>query len=269
MADPNTDQSFDGAKLLGSGLAVVSAITGLIGGFTGAVPRLIRNHPGIFELTIILALAAVLIAFAASSVEAKGPGQWIRLGLEAVAIVVFVATALVLVSGLTDSLTSGDQPRLSATWSFPTGEQPILTVHMQLDDLKSAQTVYISVIPQGGSSDDAVFRSQTGADVDGNADMTFDVTLPPGDPGLDVVASVGTPATCDGNRIPALIPATATSAAAMNTTVSAAPTESSTRSAQPPVKSTSHAPLNFSCIQINEPLPAAATASPSPSSSPS
>jgi hypothetical protein len=261
MADDSS--GFDGAKLVTGGLAIVSSTAGLVGAFTGALPRLIRNNSGYFLLAVGLALLAIALSFAASEFGTPKPPSgvsWPRLVLTSLSLVAFAAAASILVKGLTQTIGTGDQPRLSANWTFPAGQQPVLTVHMQLDDLKARQTVYLDVTSLGSKSAKTVYRSQTGADQDGIADETFDVPLPTGATGLQVVAAVDYATACNGARIPELVLPQEPHASSINKKAIAAATPTPTAPAlQPPVAR--NKPLNFSCIQATAPVKPIASAS--------
>ncbi|HEX8092932.1 hypothetical protein [Jatrophihabitans sp.] len=269
----------DGAKLIATGLTVITTVTGLVGTFTGGVPRLLRNNPGHFKGMLVLVLIALLLTFVASALAqpnltttrvlgaapdtvtrtttgttASQPAKIARFVLSGLGLVLFSWAALVLFDGMSKSTGTADQPRLSASWTFPTGQRPVLTVKMQLDNLTAKQTVYVNVTPLGAPISQSIYRSQTGADADGVADATFDVLLPAGKAGLQIVVAVDHPTTCQGVPIPELVVPTASNAASINAsaTLSPSPTARSTPTAgvSPPVKSDD---LNFSCIQIAAP----------------
>lgn len=300
--DSSGDSSagFDGAKLVGAGLALVSSATAAVGAFTGALPRLLRNHPWYFLIAVFLVLVAITLSFVASeqspakvSITPPEPppmesaahktssrratakavvvgtqgSKSKRVRLISLAFVVFAVSAAVLIAGLLRSISTLDQPRLAGTWTFPAGQQPVLTVKMQLDNLQADQTVFINAAPLNGSLATPLYRSQTGADLDGNADETFDIPLPIGATGLQVVASVAAPTACDG----AALPVTSASAGTITPIVSvyaqpAAPSPAAV------VKSTvvlvpSQTPIatpvsnaHFSCIQVQAPIAALSSA---------
>ncbi|MDQ1739726.1 MAG: hypothetical protein QOE53_1378 [Pseudonocardiales bacterium] len=279
MTDVSASSGFDVAKLVTGGLALLSAVGGLVGTFTGGLPRLLRNHPGNLILVTILVVSAVILGFIASELpsEAKWKvGQKLlraRVVLSVGALVVFGGAAVVLVIGLQQSIQHSDQPRLSASWTFPTSRQPVLTVHMRVNNLKAKETVYVNVTPLGSPTAAPVYRSQTGANADGVADEKFDVAVPVGQTGLQVVAAVGQATTCQGNRIPELVLPEVENAASTNASVVASPTPSNQPTATgvlPPVADTK--PLSFSCIQVAVPAvastPSAATSAASPKPSP-
>lgn len=247
----NGDNGFDAAKLVTGGLALLSAVGGLVGSFTGALPRLLRNHPGYLITVMIMVVAAVILGFLASMLSQKDR-VGARAGLSTVALAVFGIAAIVLINGLEYSIQNSDQPRLSASWTFPIGRQPVLTVHMRVNNLKATDTVYVNVTPLGSPNAMPLYRAQTGANADGVADEKFDVTVPKGELGLQVVAAVGRATTCQGSPIPALVPPDASEASSTNASVVASPTASNQPTATgvlPPVSKVDK-PLTFSCIQV-------------------
>lgn len=220
MADASS--GFDVAKLVTGGLALLSTVGGLVGTFTGGLPRLLRNQPETVILVTLMVVLAIILGFIASELPTSTPAPtapvttpesastttstggagsnaaWRtpRVGLSVGALIVFGGAAVVLIKGLENSIDSGDQPRLSASWTFPASWQPVLTVHMRVSNLKAGAIVYVNVTPLGSSAAAPVYRSQTGADADGVADEKFDVTVPAGQKGLQVVAAVGQATTC-------------------------------------------------------------------------
>jgi hypothetical protein len=68
MPDGDDSSGFDTAKLIAGGFAVISGAVTVIGGFTGAVPRLIRNDSAAFGWAIALSLIAVGLSLVGSQV---------------------------------------------------------------------------------------------------------------------------------------------------------------------------------------------------------
>lgn len=83
-----------------------------------------------------------------------------------------------------------DRPRITGTWKqYGSGSSstPVLTVSVKLSGMEAADTLYVRVLPgavivkqsnTGALGSVPVYESQTGASVDGDADLTFDVPLP-------------------------------------------------------------------------------------------
>jgi hypothetical protein len=68
MSAGDESNGFDTAKLIAGGFAVISGAVTVIGGFTGAVPRLIRNDSAAFWWAIALSLIAVGLSLVGSQV---------------------------------------------------------------------------------------------------------------------------------------------------------------------------------------------------------
>ncbi len=308
MAD-DSSTGFDGAKLITGGFAVITAVTGIIGSFTGALPRLIRNSSSSLNWAVLWVLVAIILGFVASELtvrsrslvrtftglppnevlavageatttatltEPVGRKEWAiaRITLSVLSVIAFGVAAYTLETGLTHSIASSDQPRLSATWTIAAGQQPVLNVTLQLDQLQANDTVYVNAAPLNGSLADPTYRSQSGADADGKSDQTFAIVLPAGATGLQVVASVGHPVACDGASL-AAVPAASGTVTATNTTVVINPTPTSpgpvvpTKSTSTGVLRPSTTPIvapvtdaNFSCVQVQAPIAQLTTTKP-------
>lgn len=146
-------------------------------------------------------------------------GAWIgplRIILTIVSFFLFVAAVTMAVIGFSGSLRSADSPRIAATWKAigKDSNTAVATISVQLSGLRTTDILYVTVEPgtplvrdnQGGFKGTLagflIYRSQTGADPDGKADLSFDVPLPTGWAVLQVVASVNIPRNCEGKAVP-------------------------------------------------------------------
>lgn len=242
----------DIGKLAAGGFAVVAAAIALVGGATGAASRFLRNNSGAVIWSVILSLIAVGMALLASQIDltqsdsgGSRDQRWhyLKHGLVIMSFLAFGAASIVTVHALTDSLSSSDRPRITATWTT-LGEEPVLSVTVQISGMSTSDTLNVSVRPvqtRGNKLGPAILTSQTGADAAGDGDVTFAAPLPPQYNALQIVANLGIAAvTCDGKSL--LTPAT--------------PTPTPIPSGETPVP-VSPAPNNkpvFSCVTISAPI---------------
>jgi hypothetical protein len=216
--DQNSSTGPDLFKLIAGGFAVLSGASALVGGFTGAIPRLLRNDYFWFDVAVGSALLAVGVVLIASVLKRPGdkdrPVAKGKVGLTLLGFAAFALATGVLIWGLQSSLQHSDQPRIGVSWKITKGEQPVATVSVKIDGLKVDDTLFIYVYPgtriqthslsteppSGELSAFPLYRSQSGGDQDGNADTTFDVQVPAGYAALQIVASLNGPANCSGSR---------------------------------------------------------------------
>jgi Flp pilus assembly pilin Flp len=146
-------------------------------------------------------------------------GRW-RVALAIFSFALFVAGTITALIGFSSSLRAADSPRIAAVWkTIGTKNRPVATVSVQLSGLKTSDTLYVTAEPgttlvrnqrgrlTGQLAGFLVYQSQTGADPDGKADVSFDVALPAGWASLQVVASVNTPRNCAGREVTNSFPA--------------------------------------------------------------
>ncbi len=219
----------DITALIAGGFAVFTTTATAVGGLTGGVARLVGNHETYVWFIVAFTLAAIGSAVWASQLPTKKPPAGLddeekkeaawkarrRAGIQKVwltvlSFVLFGSAVVTTVSGLAESVTVTDRPRIAGTWKqYGSGDETIsvLTVSIKLSGMRTANTLFVQVFPgaairegetAGVVSDVPVYQSQPGAGVDGDADLTFDVPVPTGWAALQVVASLDRPVTCEG-----------------------------------------------------------------------
>lgn len=256
----------DVGKLLAGGFAVVSGSIALVGGFTGTTARILRNDYWYFLIPVGLALVAVGLTLMASQFK-KTSTHW-RIGLTLGGFLVFSISALTMVVGMKDSLIKIDQPKIAVTWKDPEeGIQPIATIKVGIDGVQTENTLYVIVHPgekitadnvQGVVTNYTLYQARVGANLDGIAEMTFDVQVPEGYGSLQVVAALDQIRDCAGKVEPGS-PSTPTSEIPKDQAgqpvsqadVLAASVPASTTALQPTDAGTS---TNFSCVIALAPL---------------
>jgi hypothetical protein len=277
----------DVAKLVAGGFAVVTTATTIVGGLTGGVARFVRNDPDRLDEVLFWTLLAIGVALLASQVRTSAPerpendktlgpfkateSRWrwwagfVKAGLTILSFVFFAFAAWTTADGLAVSVSRPDRPRIAGIWKqYGSGSSstPVLTVSVKLSGMKAADTLYVRVLPgaaiakqsnTGALGSVPVYESQTGASVDGDADLSFDVPLPTKWTALQVVASLNEPRACDGKSLP-------TKAAESSTN----PTTTTTVTTPPSTKPYPQVPVkepNFACMTLAAPV---ATAVPTP-----
>ena len=237
---------FDIGKLVAGGFTVVSTAIAIVGGITGAVSRFLRNNPIPLLAALILSMAAVGVSLAGSQLAGSqlaagsvdgapgepGSASWIRRlasklwsffpqllrrmlrqlwrfvkNPTTVSFILFSIAALITVYFLEQSLASSDRPRIASTWT-QVGTQSVLSVTVQISDMKVSDTLNVSVraVRITDAGDDltvgpVVYLSQTGADAAGDGNLAFNVPLPSGYDALRVVANLGIASvTCNGTQ---------------------------------------------------------------------
>lgn len=271
MANDDEKSGIDSAKLIAGGFAVISGAVTLIGGYTGAIPRLIRNDSSAFVWAVALSLLAVGFSLLGSQVgnrrarpipSISSPGEspdsvekrlandqdaldaWAekvnagkcrlkrgyrslntRIVLVAVGFFAFVASAWITITGLQDSLIKIDQPQITTSWKdLEAGVQPIANVKVHIDGVATDDTLIVTVHPgeklldvnvKGVVTNYSIYQAKVGANLDGVADMSFDVQVPQGFGSLQIVASLNKVIDCAGNE--EVDPSTSTSGQAQGT----------------------------------------------------
>ena len=119
----------------------------------------------------------------------------------------FSLAALITVFYLEKSLASSDRPRITSDWT-QVGTQAVLSVTVKISEMKVTDTLNVSAraVKISDSGDElvvgsVVYSSQTGADSEGDGDLSFTVPLPTGYDALRVVANLGSASvTCNGTQ---------------------------------------------------------------------
>ena len=243
----DTSGGIDTAKLIATGFAAISASVTLVGGFTGAVPRILRNNEYYFLWAIGLSILATALTFAASQIyliprpapssppttPETLPGAEARLAkdkailakwrkenhdgfvgrtiLVVAGFIAFTASATVMILGLTQSLIQIDQPQISFSWKDAKEDvRPIAKVKVQLDGAQTKDTLIVNVHPgerleglsyavdKGIVPNAVLYHASVGANLDGVAEMEFEVQVPENYGSLQIMASLNQPRNCTG-----------------------------------------------------------------------
>jgi hypothetical protein len=252
MTDDNDRSSLpDVAKLAVAGIAVIAAVTGIVGSVTGGVARLARNTPWVLPTATILVFVAVALALAATmiglvrprpadnqespeeeSADQESPDQesadqesrwkdWGQVALVSVSLVGFGIAGTIVANELSNSLATPDRPVVSdAKWAplgdglwvlsgtakasgLKTDDQLLVGVFGMVSNGRATPpsprptTVYTSPARPWWTPPDhylyrgsLVYELTAGADIDGNVTVSFEVPLPDGYDGLQVVATL-------------------------------------------------------------------------------
>jgi len=185
-----------------------------------------------------------------------------------VSLLTYLVAGCVLVTGLVSSVEASDSPRIEVTWKTIGASQSLAaTISVQLTGLKTSDLLYVTVDPgavQGKpvQPTEHLYRSVTGADADGTADVTFDVPIPLGLAALQIVASVNESVDCEGKP-------TGQSQPLASSAPSTSPSPSPSGSLPPPiagVKVSFKPTPRYGCVALLVPV---ATAAPATSATPS
>ncbi len=209
---------------IAAGIALISGIAAIFGGFTGGVARLARNDATLVPAAVILSLLAVGLAMLAAEIQKRkaanasadspplpGPNYYACL---AASFFCFTMAGFVVATGLSQSLARNDRPRINAKWTV-TGTQTNLTGTVSASGLKADDKVFVTVVRLLNNGDPTpsappspkedwrptprahqvtwsgiVYQQVTGPDIDGNSVVNFEAPLPPGYDGMLVVVSL-------------------------------------------------------------------------------
>jgi hypothetical protein len=177
MADsPRVERMAKVAEGLTKGIALLTAVLGLVAARDGGLARLAANGGAVFWAAIASAVLSVVLAFAAWMVVAAGPedraeGRW--LGASALSLTAFtVAVALTMRAGrIADNKL--ERPAVSLARGV-TGLTFTATVERVEADEAMRTTVY--GYPSDGGPRELLFNATTGPDAKGHVSVSGAVT---------------------------------------------------------------------------------------------
>jgi hypothetical protein len=236
---PSQVKETDVAGIAVGAIAVVTAATAIVGGFTGGVARVARNGPNTLPAVVGLVFLAAVVALIATSLPRSGKTKrdyrWsrIRLFWLVISLLLFGTAAIVVANALSRSLATTDRPIIQGSW-VSSGGAWHLKGTVKASGLKTTDKLKVVVVravitrntapvaptvntkqtaapkftaaPHWFYSAGIVYQQVVGADINGNVNLAFDVPLPKGYDGLMVVASLGDVDTCP-NELPSKPPA--------------------------------------------------------------
>lgn len=214
---------------LAAGLTTLTASLAAVGGLTGGIARIFRNHsPWGASLPFILVLLGVLAALLVAVFQVKGTGEpaaWVRWVL-GVAVGLSLAGVFVAVYLIASTVSIEDRPTLSAdlvegssgAWTLKgaavssgLGADAKIQVYLYALPTDTEECEPSDGSTKGGlkvTMDAAcgrrLFYGTTGPDVDGVARQTFSVPLPDGKDlqSFVLTATLGNvPRTCEGTPL--------------------------------------------------------------------
>jgi hypothetical protein len=255
--EPVPAPSVDAAKVAASAIAVVTAVIGIVGGLTGGVARVARNHESALPWAIVLVFAATIIALVPT--RSERPSRNLIWGCAVISVIAFGAAAVFVSWRYSDSVATPDRPVVNAKWTQDNG-RTILSGTLKASGLKVDDALTVTVWRMVGNAErppgpratgtaspswldgsryvwraGIVYQQFVGADIDGNVNVTFEVPFPTGYDAMQVVASTDNKSDCP-NGGPAISGAAGfrgTTCLTLDAPSRAAPTTSSTSSSTP------------------------------------
>jgi hypothetical protein len=122
-ATPPGAKETDVAQIAVGAIAVITAATAVVGGFTGGVARVARNGPLTLPTVVGLVFLAAVVALVATFLPSKGETkkrEWrwtkIRSSLLVTGLILFGIAATVVAVALSNSLATTDRPVIQGSW---------------------------------------------------------------------------------------------------------------------------------------------------------